>query len=102
MKFANLVLHSDIHPCEVVRVISEKTIEIRAMKSERDPSWKPEIEPGGFCGHCTNNGEQRWTCVSDDSAPVIRARLRKDGRFHSQRGAHRLSNEPRRFHDYNF
>jgi len=54
MKYANLYGYSDVHPYEVVRVISEKTIEIRAMNASRDPNWKPEIIPGGFAGHCIN------------------------------------------------
>lgn len=101
-KFANLCLYSDVVPFEVVRVVSDKTIEIREMKADRDPTWKPEMHAGGFAAHCSNQNEQRWLIAADEDRPVIRARLRKDGRFHSKRGAHRLSDTPQRFHDYNF
>ncbi|MDQ7101915.1 hypothetical protein [Serratia sp. MF2] len=102
MKYANLHGYSEIHPFEIVKKISEKTIELRRMKAERDPSWKPEIIPGGFAGHCVNQHEQRWFYSSDESAPIIRARLRKDGFFYSSYGKHVFSDNPRMFYDYNF
>ena len=34
--------------------------------------------------------------------PVIRARLRKDGKYHSAYGRHVLADAPVRFYDYNF
>lgn len=102
MKYANLHGYSDIHPFEVVKVVSEKTIEVRRMNAELDPSWKPEIIAGGFAGHCTNQHTQRWIYSSDETSPVMRARLRKDGDFHSASGKHVLSDNPRKFYDYNF
>ena len=93
---------SDMHPYEIVRVVSPKTIEIRVMDAELDENWKPEIISGGFTGHCTNQGDQRWAYKSNPEYPVIRARQRKDGRFYSANGRHFLSTKPRKFHDYNF
>lgn len=68
-KFANKIGYSDIEPCEVVRVVSDKCLEIRRMKAERDPAWKPEILPGGFAGVCVNQSSQKWVIQSDPSAP---------------------------------
>lgn len=102
MKYANHHGWSDVTPYEVIRVISEKTIEIREMKAERDPSYTPEFVPGGFSAVCTNQRDQQWIITPDDTAPVIRARLRKDGRFWSAHGSHRLNDTPIRFYDYNF
>ena len=93
---------SDVHPYEIVRVVSPKTIEIRAMDAELDENWKPEIIAGGFAGHCTNQGAQKWDYKSNPDYTVIRARLRKDGYFHSANGRHVLSKTPYKFHDYNF
>ena len=93
---------SDMHPYEIVRVVSPKTIEIRVMDAELDENWKPEIVSGGFAGHCTNQGDQRWAYKSNPEYPVIRARQRKDGHFYSANGRHFLSTKPRKFHDYNF
>lgn len=43
MKFANRLGYSDVEPFEVVRVVSDKCLEIRGMEAELDPSWKPNI-----------------------------------------------------------
>lgn len=100
--FANLVLWSDIEPFEVVRVVSDKCMEVRAMNAELSPEWSPVVVAGGFAGHCTNNNQQRWTYATNPDAPVFKIRLRKDGRWYSQYGRHRISETPERFHDYNF
>lgn len=108
MKFANMHGWSDVHPYEIVKVISDKTIEIRAMNATLDPNWKPEIVPGGFAGHCTNQSEQRWVYESNPDAPVIRMRACKPTSanrgyvWKSAYGHHCLSDKPRKFHDYNF
>lgn len=101
-KYANHIGWSDVTPYEVVRVVSSQTIEIREMATKMDPTWEPTIVPGGFSGHCTNSSEQRWVITPNYAAPVIRARLRKDGYFHSIYGKHVLAIAPRMFHDYNF
>jgi hypothetical protein len=101
-QYANHHGWSDIDPYEIVRVISDKTIEIRPMKAERDESVKLEWVVGGFAGHCTNQRAQKWHITRDEQAPVIRARLHKDGAYHSKCGKHYLSDKPIRFYDYNF
>lgn len=100
-KFLNNHGYSDIHPYEVVRVVSEKCVEIREMDAELSADWKPNFIPGGFAGHVTNNAEQVWTFKSNPERPIIRARLGKRG-WKSHLGFHRPSDQPRRFHDYNF
>ena len=100
--FANKHGYTDVTPYEVVRVISDKTIEIREMKAERDESVKLDWAVGGFAGHCVNQHDQKWSISSDESAPVIRARKRVDGYYHSPYGRHMLNDKPIRFYDYNF
>jgi hypothetical protein len=100
--YANLYMWSDVHPYEIVRVVSAKCMEVRSMTAELAADWKPSIAVGGFSGHCTNQNEQEWTFASDPDAPVIRIRLRKDGRWHSKYGRHKVEATPERFHDYNF
>lgn len=103
MKYANAYGYSDVTPFEVVRVVSEKTLEVRALNAERDPTWKPEIIPGGFAGHCVNQHTQRWIITPCAEAPVIRIRKRKDGKFYSKSGKKFvLADAPRKFYDYNF
>jgi len=102
MKYANLIGYSDVTPYEVVRVISEKTIELREMDAELLVGQKPDFTAGGFVGHCTNQRSLRYDIKSNPTNRVIRARLRKSGGFHSEMGKHILSDKPVRFYDYNF
>jgi hypothetical protein len=101
MKYANLQLFSDIEPYEVIRIISEKTIEIRAMQALLDPAWKPIFEIGGFVGHCTNQNTQKWFITPTDD-PIIRMRKQKNGTWKSTYGRHKPSNEPIKLYNYNF
>ena len=100
--YANHIGWSDVNPYEILKVVSDKTIEIRAMDATRDESWEPEFVSGGYAGHCVNQSNQKWDIISDDDIPVIRARLRKDGYYHSVHGKHLLGENPRKFYDYNF
>lgn len=97
--YANQYGYSDIHPYEVVRVISDTTIEVRAMTATKDPSWEPVFHTGGFSAHCSNQHEQKWFYESNPDAPVQRIRKSKKG---WKKGEFRISDEPRRFYDYNF
>jgi len=109
--YINYRLHTDTEPFEVIELNAAGTrAKVRAMKAERDPSWKPEWTPGGYAGHCTNNREQRWACEPDPAAQMRMMTKRKDGywRFAGEpiasgpgnRGT--LEAQPRKFHDYNF
>ena len=59
------------------------------MDSKKLP-WKAEWVEGGFAGHCTNQRDQKWDIVSNNDVPTVRARLRKDGYYHSSHGKHLL------------
>ena len=101
MQYMNLHIHSDIKPFEIVRRISDKTIEIREMDAILNSDFKPDIEEGGFVGHCTNQNEQKYAYQSDNNAPIVRCRLTKKG-WKSVYGTHKPSDRPKRFYDYNF
>ena len=101
--FANQIGYSDIHPNEITKVISNKTIEIRTMDSELFNGWKPEVTPGGFAGHCTNNATQKWNITSNKDGFTRRVRLHKDGKWRCSGGnKYSISNKASRHHDYNF
>ena len=102
MKYLNLCGYSDVSPFEVVRVVSAKCVEIREMSAKLAEGEKPEIIPGGFAGHCVNQRELKYDITSDPEAPVIRARMHKDGRWYSKFGKHAPSDKPIYFYDYNF
>jgi hypothetical protein len=101
--YANHIGYSDVDPFEVVKIISDKTVEIRAMEAERDDSVKLEFIPGGFSAHCANQSEQKWTIFSNKENPTIRIRLNKKDQWKDKFGRRFvLSDTPRKFYDYNF
>lgn len=102
MKYANHHGYSDVTPYEVVKHVSNQTIEIREMDAEKDPSWVPDWHVGGFAGHCSNQHEQKWFIKSNETNPVVRIRLGKQGWKDKHGRKFDLSNEPVRFYDYNF
>lgn len=101
-QFANHYSFSDVEPYEVVRVISDKTIEVREMDAERDDSVKLNFFVGGFSAHCANQHDQRWNITSNPSNSVVRIRLGKQGWKDAHGRKFRLSDKPAKFYDYNF
>lgn len=100
--YANRLGYSDVTPFEVIRVVSGKTLEVRAMKYEKDDSVELNFDVGGFAAHCSNQNEQRWHISSDESERVVRIRLNKSGWQDAHGNFYDLSVMPRRFYDYNF
>ena len=103
MNYANQIGYSDINPFEIVRKISDKTIEIREMVSTRDRSVELEFIPGGFSAHCRNQNKQKWHISSDETASVVRIRLSKNRGWQDKHGRRfSLADQPCKFYDYNF
>lgn len=103
MNYANHIGYSDINPFEIVRKISDKTIEIREMNAVRDRSVELDFVPGGFSAHCRNQSSQKWTISSDETAPVVRIRLSKNRGWQDKYGRRfQLADQPRKFYDFNF
>ena len=101
--YANQIGYSDVNPFEVVRIISDKTMEVRAMDAERDVSFKLEFIPGGFSAHCVNQSEQKWNITSNEENPIVRIRLSKNRGWQDKYGRRfSLADAPRKFYDYNF
>lgn len=113
--------YSDVHPYEVIKVNkSGKKVQIRTMKAELDPSWKPNFIPGGFSAHCDNQSEQKWIMESDEEGSVMEISLRNikcDPKYNegiervskwvpvgqaAELGKYPVSAGARKFHDYNF
>lgn len=102
-KFANRHGWSDINPVEIVKVISDKTLEVREMDAERDPSWKMEVIEGGFFGHVVNDKDQKWFIKANPDNDVFRIRKSKSGVWKNKWGARFvLSSKARKFYDNNF
>ena len=102
MKYANHYGWSDVNPFEVIKVVSDKTIEVREMDADRDETVKMDFVAGGFSAICTNPYDQRWVIKSDPTAPVIRIRLGKNGWKDKHGRKFKLADAPSKFYDYNF
>lgn len=103
-KYANFLGYTDVEPFEIVKVVSEKTLEIRAMSTVQ--TKKPtEFHKGGFVGHFADNRSgQEYTYHSNEDAPVVRIRWsERKGTWQSKHGSRfALAEEPYKFYDYNF
>ena len=103
MNYANKIGYTDVNPCEVIKVISDITLEIRDMDSVRRETFTPEWIPGGFSAICTNQWSQEWDITSNEEHPIIRIRLSKNKGWQDKHGQkYTLSDEPHKFYDYNF
>jgi len=102
MQYANHYGWTDVNPYEVVRVVSDKTIEVREMDADRDESVKLDFVAGGFSAICTNDRDQKWRIKSDPTAPVIRIRLGKNGWKDKHGRKFKLADAPHKYYDYNF
>ena len=96
-KFINEYGYSDVNPFEVVRVVSDKCVEIRSMKAELEQA-PVCLGVGGFSAVYENQG-QKWKISPDPEATIARIRLGKKG---WAQGRFRMSDEPHKFYDYNF
>lgn len=100
--FANQLGYTDINPFEVVRKVSERCMEIRAMDAEALP-WERDFHIGGFFGHTSNQRDQKWSIKSCEANLVRRIRLHKDGRWYdSGKNRYRIDTKPVKFYDFNF
>jgi len=102
MKYANHIGYTDVTPYEIVRRVSDKTLEVREMTAERDRTIKLEWAAGGFAGHCINQDDQEWTITPNPNSLIIRIRLGKRGWRDKFGGRFNLAEKPVKFYDYNF
>ena len=101
-KFFAKVGFSDLTPFEVVRVISDKVIEVREMQAEKG-DWTPEYVSGGFACGCSNNHDQKWIISSNEAETIIKIRLQKSGKWQDANGnKYKMTQVPTKFVDHNF
>lgn len=92
---------SDRTACTVINVsASGKTIWIQEDRATLN-DWKPEMVPGGFAAHCTNNTSQRYAYERNPEGRIHRASRRNDGAFRTT-NLERVIPGRHQFHDYNF
>ena len=102
-KYCNHHGYTDAYPFEVVRVVSDKCVEVRAM-SVTQTKFPSDFSPGGFVGHYHDNRSgQEYEYKSNPENTVIRVRWSEAKRqWQSERGRHHMADKPYKFHDYNF
>ncbi len=104
--YANNTMYSDIEPYEVVEKRTDNKVIIRSMRAEHKDGWKPDMIPGGFSFHCTNNQDQRnaWEITSDEDGHTITIRWSKAKcRWQDAHGnRYFMSEQPVKKYDYNF
>lgn len=96
-KYCNYHGYSDIDPYEVISVISPRKIVVREMDAVLVQA-PTTFHGGGFLGH-TENSEQVWECKSNETNRTIVLTLTKKG---WGQGQYKMSDEPRKFYDYNY
>ena len=83
--YANCYGYTDVNPFEIVRIVSDKTIEVREMDAKPLP-WKRDFHVGGFFGHTSNQRDQKWEITSNENAVTFRIRKSKYGQWKSRCG----------------
>jgi hypothetical protein len=99
--YANRIGYSDITPYEVVRQVSSRTVDIRAMHTAA-AAWTRDVRVGGFFAHIANQHDQQWTITPDTDAPIIRIRLGARGWKDNNGDKYVLDASPTKFYDFNF
>lgn len=98
---ATVYLYSDSHAGTIVKV-TKCTVTVRRDKATLDPNFKPEFIPGGFCAHCTNQDEQKYTYEPNENGELTTVRWSKKYNRYGQPGDIRLGKGRHEFYDYNF
>ena len=108
-------LYTDSYTLTVIAISPNgKTVTCQCNTDTLDKTlWTPEIIPGGFSGHCTNNHDQEWHTVANPDGRIEKYSLRVwDSEYGEKAGCWSLVGESARtcriskgcrpFHDYNF
>lgn len=99
-KYFNRILWTDVIPFEVVRRVSGKTIEIREMDA-MTVRQATLLGVGGFAAVWASDEEYAYK--SNESHPIIRIRLHKDGWWRCCNGnKYRPSHSPEKVYDRSF
>lgn len=91
--------YSQSYPWKVIKRTAH-TVTVVPVLHARDPEWKPEIIPGGFAGHCTNQRQQTWLYAGIDESSPRTLRWGKRGLTH--KGVCYVEGRADYHYDYNF
>jgi len=90
--------YSQSYPWRVIKS-TPKTMTIQRVEVKSDPEWNPEMHPGGFVAHCSNQNRQTWLYngLSDQTRTIRKTKL-----GWSLHGVRYIEDRARYFYDYNF
>jgi len=97
--------YSDRDACTIIEVKKNgKQLIVQHDTAIRDPGWKPDFHPGGFCGHTSNNSSQRWLTTRNPSGTTKTANWSEKRQRYFVGGVKGSKVGPGRhhFYDYNF
>ena len=100
-KYVNRSIGTDCFPYEVVRIISEKCVEIRPMEYEQTVFPK-EYHIGGFAAHCADNHSQEYKYSSSEASTIKIRYSEKTKKWGGKYDRFWMSDTPKYFYDYNF
>lgn len=101
--FANQIGYSDITPFEVIRIVSDKCLEVRSMKYDQTNKEDMVFHAGGFTAHCSNQNDQKWEIQPDADGYVFKIRKNVRGTWKDKHGGtYAVEKQPRRRYDFNF
>ena len=98
---ATVLLWSDCHAGTIIRV-TPKMIVIQRDKATLNPDWKPEIIPGGFVGHCTNQNSQNYTYERDTEGEIYKLYWSEKYGYYGKPYGFKAFAGRHEFYDYNF
>ena len=96
-KYCNERGFTDVRAYEVIKVISDKTVEVRRLDAKLKTQM--EFQAGGFSANCTNNDQQEYEFTQNTDNPILRIRLSKKGWGN---GKFWMSDKPTEHYDFNF
>ena len=98
---AHVCHYSDVSPVTIIKKTAT-TLTVRFDKAEKDPTWHPEWEVGGFSAVCLNNDDQKWIIEEDPNGKTEVFRWHKSSNRYENTIGERLYPEWRKHYDYNF
>lgn len=100
-KYACHYMYTDVDAYEIVKVVSDKTLEVRKMDTEHNIGHLKQYV-GGFFGHVADQHNQKVTYASNPNNGVIRIRKKKNGQWGHKDMKFGLKKKPYAFYDFNF
>ena len=101
--FANKIGYSVITPFEVIRIVSDKCLEVRAMNYVQTNTQDMVFHAGGFAAHCANQNDQKWDIQPDAEGYVFKIRKNVRGTWKDKHGdTYAVETKARRRYDFNF